>query len=126
MKNILFYLGIGFLFTHELDAISNNEWLILPIVNLLPVKLAEITFVLAYIPLFAVLVALIASPNQRVQIKTKFWLSVFLVSHGILHAIFMGHDNYEFSSWVSNLLIFGGALFGLSYLLLNRVSNRFN
>lgn len=119
MRNRLFYLGVGFLFTHELDAMSNSEWLVLPLVNWLPPKLAELTFVLVHIPLFAILVALISSPNDNVRTKTKVGLSVFLIIHGILHAAFMGHDNYEFNSWLSNVLIFGGSLCGLSYLLLN-------
>lgn len=119
MRNRLFYLGVGFLFTHELDAMRNSEWLVLPLVNWLPPKLAELTFVLVHIPLFAILVALISSPNDNVRTKTKVGLSVFLIIHGILHAAFMGHDNYEFNSWLSNVLIFGGSFCGLSYLLLN-------
>ncbi|MBQ4834855.1 DUF6713 family protein [Pseudoalteromonas luteoviolacea] len=120
MRDGAFYLGVGFLFTHELDAMRNNEWLVLPIVSWLPPDIAELTFVLTHIPLFAILVALIASPNDNVRFKTKFWLSMFLVVHGILHVAFMGHDNYEFNSWVSDLLIFGGSLCGIVYIFLSK------
>lgn len=120
MKIGLFYLGIGFLFTHELDAMSNSEWLVLPLVSWLPPEVAKLTFVLAHIPIFAILVAVISSSNVTVRNKSKLGISVFLIVHGFLHAAFVGHDNYEFSSWLSNLLIFGGALCGGAYLLLNR------
>lgn len=103
---------------------SNQEWLVLPIVSWLPPDVAEMTFVLAHIPLFAVLVALISSPNHRVRYTTRFWLSAFLVVHGMLHLAFMGHDKYEFNSWVSNLLIFGGSLCGMTYLFLDKRTSR--
>lgn len=120
MKNGPFYLGVGFLLTHELDAVSNSEWLVLPLVSWLAPEVAKLTFILAHIPIFAVLVALISSSKVTVRNKTKFGVSVFLVVHGLLHAVFIGHANYEFSSWLSNLLIFGGAFFGGAHLFLNR------
>ena len=36
--------------------------------------------------------------------------------HGLLHALSMGGANYEFTSTLSNLLIFGGSAFGALYL----------
>jgi hypothetical protein len=38
------------------------------------------------------------------------------VLHGLLHALFLQHPNYEFSSLLSNTLIFGGAALGAVFL----------
>ena len=120
MKNTVFYLGVGLLFTHELDAMSNHEWLVLPLLSGLPQEYGKLVFVLAHIPVFAGVVALLSSSNESVRSKTRFGLSAFLVVHGVLHAAFIAHENYQFSSLLSNLLIFGAALCGLAYLILNR------
>jgi hypothetical protein len=124
MKEKLLYLGVGMLFTHELDAMRNNEWLVLPLTSWLPSEYAETVFVWAHIPLFAVLVAALASLNMKIRQNTRLGFSIFLVIHGILHAAFSAHEKYEFASLTSNVLIFGGALCGALYLLLNGRASR--
>jgi len=116
MKEIIFYLGMGTLFTHELDAIQNHEWRVLPLVRMLPDDLGMIIFIVAHIPIFAFLIALVSSSNDRTRTKSRLVISGFLVLHGLIHALFMGHPSYEFSSLLSNSLIFGGAAFGAVYL----------
>lgn len=120
MKNNIFYLGFGLLCTHELDAIVNNEWQILPLTNWLPIEYGQSVFILFHIPLFSFLVAMISSQNQLVRNRTKFGISVFLVAHGLLHTAYMSHQNYEFESVLSNFLIFGGAITGITYLIINK------
>lgn len=53
MKNNIFYIGVGMSFTHELDAMLNNEWRVLPLTSGLPDEMGQTVFVLAHIPLFA-------------------------------------------------------------------------
>ena len=36
MKDTVFYLGLGTLFTHELDAMPNHEWRVMPLLGRLP------------------------------------------------------------------------------------------
>ena len=119
MKNFVFYLGMGALFTHELDAMPNHEWRVLPLVRMLPDKMGMDVFVIAHVPLFAFLIALVASSNPRTGSMSKLVISGVLVLHGLLHAIFMSHPNYEFASILSNTLIFGGAVCGAIYVALD-------
>ena len=124
MKNVFFYLGLGTLFTHELDAISNHEWKLLPILRSLPDDLATNSFLLLHIPLFAVLLALVSSTNQQLRQWSRVGVSVFLVIHAGLHLWFMNNIEYEFASKVSNILIFGGALFGGFHIAAFAMDNR--
>lgn len=116
MKNVFFYLGLGTLFTHELDAISNHEWRLLPILGSLPQVTAMNTFVMLHIPLFAVLVALVASADERLRKRSRLGVSMFLIIHAGLHLWFANDLSYEFTSTISNMLIFGGAIFGAIYI----------
>lgn len=118
MKNIIFYLGMGALFTHELDAMTNHEWRVLPLVRLLPEDLALNTFVLAHVPLFAIAIAAVASSNAKVQQTARAVIAGFLVLHAFLHILFSSHPEYAFFSVTSLLLIFGGALLGALYLVM--------
>ena len=124
MKNIIFYIGMSTLFTHELDALINHEWRLLPLIGWLPDEYGEITFIFIHIPLFAVLIALVASTNDTIRIRSRFGISIFLVIHGILHVVFMGNASYDFSSTLSSILIFGGAIFGAVFLLLDFMGKR--
>ena len=117
MKTVAFYTGLALLLTHELDAIRNHEWRVLPLVRALPDALGQQAFIAAHIPLFAILIALIASLNTVVRERARIGLCAFLVVHAGLHFLFSGHAEYEFSSWLSALLIYGAAACGLAYFV---------
>jgi len=117
-REFAFYLGIGSLFTHEIDAVPNHEWRGLPLLQLLPDESAMVVFIVAHVPLFAVLIALVASSNARVRALSRLGIAAFLLVHGFLHASLVGRATYEFSSTLSSLLIFGGSAFGALYLVL--------
>ncbi len=118
------FLGLGMLFTHELDAMSNHEWRVLPLLSRLPDSTGQLVFLYAHIPLFAVLVALVASNDTAVRQRARWGISAFLVLHGILHLFFSDHPHYEFAGASSNILIFGGAGFGAAYLALTHFSKQ--
>ncbi len=118
LKEAAFYLGFGSLLTHELDAMSNHEWRLLPVLRALPDETGMMVFVALHVPLFAVLLALVASSRPRMRRLSRLAVAGFLVLHAGLHVLFMGHQGYEFSSWLSETLIFGGALCGVVYLVL--------
>jgi uncharacterized protein DUF6713 len=118
MKELAFYLGLGAFFTHELDAMPNHEWRGLPLVGALPDEISMAVFVALHVPLFAVVVALLASPNARTRDVSRVGVTGFIVIHGVLHVLSMGDPAYEFSSFMSNTLIFGGAALGAVYLVL--------
>ena len=115
MRDIVFYLGLGTLFTHELDAVPNHEWRQLPLLDSLPDPVAMTLFIAMHVPLFAVLIGLVASRNDRARDVSRAAIAGFLAIHGGLHAASMTSETYEFSSPLSNILIFGGAGLGLLY-----------
>lgn len=118
MKNLFFYLSVGSLFTHELDAMTNHEWRVLPLVRMLPEEIGMPFFVWAHVPLFAAIIALLASPNAKTQQRTRYGVAGFLLIHAVLHILHLNHPAYEFESFLSNSLIFGGAGFAAVYLFL--------
>jgi len=117
-SSLAFHLGIGALMTHELDAVANHEWRVLPLIRVLSDNAAMPLFIALHVPLFAGLLALIASPREQTRRRTRFALAVFLVVHAGLHVLYRGHPAYEFSSLLSGVLIFGGAVCGAVYLMI--------
>jgi hypothetical protein len=115
MKSVAFYLGLALLFTHELDAMPNHEWQVLPLLSNLSVSTGRNTFVLAHIPIFAVVIACIASLNLKTRSIARDIASGFLIAHAVLHLAFSGHSAYQFSQALSSILIYGSALCGLLY-----------
>lgn len=126
MKNLIFYTGMGVLFTHELDAIQKHEWRVLPLTSWLPEEYGFMVFLFFHIPLFAVLIALAASDNEKIRLNSRLGICIFLVIHALLHILFMGSKLYEFVTLSSNILIFGGALLGTIYLLLEYAGKKQN
>lgn len=124
MKNIFFYIAFAIFTTHELDAMSKHEWRVLPLTSWLSDEYGFIVFLLFHVPLFAILVGLISSLNRKIRTRSRLVISIFLIVHGILHLLFIGHDKYEFTTVYSNILIFGGALCGLIYILFEYTDNK--
>ncbi|MEL7023947.1 MAG: DUF6713 family protein [Pseudomonadota bacterium] len=118
VKDSVFYLGIGFLFTHELDAMPNHEWRVLPLLRALEDSVGEPVFVVAHVPLFAIVIALVASLNAKRRTVSRIIVSAFLVVHVLLHWLFSGDPHYDFNSLLSSVLIFGAGICGAAYLLL--------
>lgn len=118
LKDAAFYLGMGLLFSHELDAVPNHEWRGLPLLGTLPDETAMAVFIAAHVPLFAVLIAVVASPNARLRAYSRIGIAAFLVVHGVLHATKLGTAGYEFDSALSDALIFGGGAMGALTLAL--------
>lgn len=126
MKEIVFYLGLGTLFTHELDAVFNHEWRVMPLVRVLPEDIGAMVFVAAHLPLFAGVMALVSGTTPRMRRNSRFGIGIFLVVHALLHTLFRSHPAYEFSSILSNSLIFGGAILGIVYLILEGIERQKN
>lgn len=109
---------LGFLLTHELDAVKRHEWRVLPITSFLPEKTAEHVFIWAHVPLIAVLFVMGgAQPTS----SAAFWISAFAVVHVFLHVLFRNHPKYEFNNPSSWGLILGAGFFGLAHLLITAI-----
>ena len=123
---MMFYLGVGMLLTHEMDAMTNREWRVLPLLRSLSDSVGELTFLLAHVPIFAFLIAFVASLHLRVRNRARNLVCGFLVVHAGLHYAYSGHDNYEFTALRSEALIYGAALFGLVYFIAAFLETRVN
>ncbi len=96
----------------------NHEWRVLPMLRALPDDTGMMVFIAAHLPLFALIIGMIASLHPVIRLRSRLAVGAFLIVHALLHALYSGHESYEFSSILSNLLIFGGASFGAAYLIL--------
>ena len=124
IKSTVFYVGLALLFTHELDAMPNHEWQVLPVLRNLTDSVGEATFVLAHIPIFAIVIACIASLNINIRSMARDIACAFLILHAFLHFAFSGHPAYQFNSVLSNSLIYGAALCGIAFLLVRWIEKR--
>ncbi len=61
---------------------------------------------------------MISSHNPKTRRMARIGIGVFLLLHGFLHILFRHHPAYEFSNMYSNVLIFGGSILGIVYLVL--------
>ncbi len=115
MRSLLFYLGLGLLFTHELDAMPNHEWRVLPLLSNLTDSIGETVFILGHVPIFAIVIACIASLNLKTRSMARDITGGFLVLHAALHFAFSGHSAYQFDSILSTSLIYGAGACGVLY-----------
>jgi len=111
-----YFFMLGFLLTHELDAVLRHEWRVLPLTSFLPDHLGQRVFIWAHVPLIAGLFGLGGlKPNST----TALWISAFAIVHVFLHILFRNHPKYEFNNFGSWALILGAGMFGAIHLVLN-------
>lgn len=111
-STLLFYLGIGWLMAHELDAIDQHEWRVFPFTAPFGDKTGSRIFIAAHVPLLALI--LLAMPSRDFQIG----FDVFLVGHAGLHFALRAHPRLEFRNWFSRVWIYGAAVVGVVHLVL--------
>ncbi len=122
IKELSFSLGLGFLISHELDAVVQSEWKLLYILRDLPNSQAMSWFILLHVPLFSVIIHLLYSNNTSIRHKSRIAFSMFLIIHSLLHYRLSDNELYTFHSPLSITMIYGGALCGAIYLLLAYVN----
>ena len=114
-EHLFFFLGLGFILTHEMDAIRCKEWLMFPATFFLKDETGFLVFTLAHIPLYAwVCWSLSSSSFSPTFIRA--W-DVFLIVHVFLHILFLKHPENRFKSWVSWFIIVGAGVCGVLDLL---------
>lgn len=116
--DLLFYLGLGMLLGHEMDAVHKHEWRLLFFLRAMPDERARDIFVLAHVPLVVALLWLIGHPSGDVRLWTVVALDAFLIVHAGMHWRLSDHPKYEFNTPVSRLLIYGAAVVGAVHLFL--------
>lgn len=112
-----FYLGVGLLFSHELDAVVQSEWRLLYVLRDLPDERAMQVFVWLHVPLFGLIAWLTHHGASSVRLWSRVVLSMFLIVHAGLHFRLSTSPLYTFDSALSVVLIYGAALAGLTYLV---------
>lgn len=118
MAEILFYLTLALLTTHELDAVQRREWRLLPVLRRLPDDAGFAWFTALHVPLFVAFFWLMGSAPAEVHMMFQTALAAFAVVHAGLHWLLRKHPRYEFNNPLSWSLILGAAIAGAAYLLL--------
>ncbi len=118
LRDLLFFTAFAFLVCHELDAVMQAEWRMLPILNALDDRLAYTWFVLLHVPLFALLMWWTGSTSQRTRLRAQLALDAFVVIHLGLHIALRSHPDNTFHSLLSEVCIYGAGLLGLVHGIL--------
>jgi hypothetical protein len=114
--DLIFFLGLSLLLTHEMDAIRRHEWRIFPLTAPLSDSLGYLVFTAAHVPLYALTLWALSGADEAIRSNTIVGLDLFSVAHVLLHIAFRKHPAYEFSGLFSRGLIGGAGLCGLADL----------
>ena len=117
MRETLFSLGFATLLVHEMDAIARAEWRLLPILKNLDETTAFTSFLLLHIPLVALLISLCWNARRATRDVARLCVAAFMIVHVLLHLWFVDHPDYQFTSWLSQGIIYGAGALGAAYLL---------
>ena len=115
--HVLFYLGLALFVGHEMDAVTRQEWQLLPLLSLLEGEVARVTFIGVHIPLFVVLFWLTGHRSATIRRRSQIGVDVVLVVHGMAHWAMSGVEGYLFEPPLETVMVFGGALVGALHLV---------
>jgi Family of unknown function (DUF6713) len=115
MPTIFYYLGISFLFTHEMDAVMQREWQLLYFLRDMNDQSAYAVFLVLHVPAFFLFFWLGHHPNSNVQSVFRRLVAGFLIVHAGIHFYNASSPANHFDGVLSNVLIYAAGLFGLLY-----------
>lgn len=111
-------LLLSLLLGHELDAVTQAEWRLLPGLRLLSDDDGRRAFVALHLPLFAVLVWALFLSSATVQRRSRLGLALFMMVHVGLHATLEVPGISSLPEVLSRLFILGAGLVGADLLAL--------
>lgn len=115
-SDLLFFTAFSFLLAHEMDAVKQKEWQMLPVLSKLKEQSARQVFILLHIPLYGLLLyGLISAGSIRSTVTIA--LDGFFIIHLGLHILFHKHRMNNFSTLFSQLYIAVPAVLGGLHLL---------
>jgi hypothetical protein len=110
--DLLLFIGLSLLLCHELDAVAQAEWRLLPVLRMLTDASAYPIFVWLHVPLFALVLWWTGSTSVPVRRRAQFGVDAFLVIHAGLRTALRSHDYYTFHSTLSMDCMYGAAVIG--------------
>jgi hypothetical protein len=113
----LYFLLLGFLAAHELDAVACHEWRLLYGLRSLPEAAGKSSFIALHVPLFAGLTWTAASTHPTAS-AARLGVALFALVHAGLHHRLRRSAAYAFHSPLSLTLIVGAALCGGVYVFM--------
>ncbi len=117
--DLLFFTGLAFLLCHELDAVAQAEWRLLPFLSEMNDGDAYVVFVLLHVPLLALVLWWTGSTVPRARHRSQLLVDAFLVIHAGLHTALRSHEDYTFHTTLSDVCIYGAAALGLIHAALS-------
>lgn len=117
--DLLFFTGLAFLLCHELDAVAQAEWRLLPFLSGMSDGDAYVVFVLLHVPLLASALWWTGSTAPRVRYRSQLVVDAFLVIHAGLHTALRSHEDYTFHTTLSEVCIYAAAALGLIHAALS-------
>ena len=111
LADFSFFLMLSLFMTHEIDAVKQREWRMLPVLNRLDDEAGFWWFTALHVPMFLLFFWYFNAVGFRIG------LSAFAVIHAGLHWILRKHPNYEFNNLLSDTLVRGAAIAGALYLI---------
>lgn len=115
--DLLFFVGLSLLLCHELDAVAQAEWRLLPVLRTFTDESAYPIFVWLHVPLFALVLWWTGSTSLPVRRRAQLGVDAFLVIHAGLHTALRSHEDYTFHSTLSMDCIYGAAVIGAVHSL---------
>lgn len=107
-RNVLFHLAFAFLIGHELDAVTQQEWRLLPVLSLLDDDAGRAAFVAVHVPLVFALLWLSGRGGWAFHAAFGGFCAIHAGLHWALHE----HPLYTFHSALSEALIAGAGIAG--------------
>jgi len=117
--DLLFFTGLAFLLCHELDAVAQAEWRLLPFLSEMNDGDAYVVFVLLHVPLLALVLWWTGTTAPRARHRSQLLVDAFLVIHAGLHTALRSHEDYTFHTTLSDVCIYGAAALGLIHAALS-------
>ena len=118
MTEFILYLGLSFLFIHEMDAIYRKEWRLFIFLNNLADNKAYRIFTFLHLPLYLFLFWALFMANENFKHVFTIILNAFYIFHLLLHILFLKNPKNEFKGFFTWFLLVCLAITGLFYLIL--------
>ncbi len=113
----LFISMISLLLIHEMDAIRTKEWRMFIFLKDMKDAPAYRFFLLAHLPLYFIVIFILAYDNNAVTNIFYYVLDFFLIGHALIHWLFRKNPNNGFTSGLSKIIIYLSGILAMVHMV---------
>ncbi|MBC8257220.1 MAG: hypothetical protein H8E85_07935 [Candidatus Marinimicrobia bacterium] len=117
-NDLIFYIALALMFTHQFDAMRCHEWRMIPPLSGMRDSTSQRIFIMTHFPVLVLIFWIFAKGSDSTIYNFQLITDIVLAGHIGKHIVLNSHIKNEFRDTLSQIIILSVSVFASMHLIL--------